>query len=427
MNLTKQPPRRPSNLGIAGLVGVARMTDKARAHNDETLGEYLYGDESGLDSKILEFTGISADEFAMAADEHDDQTLSEWFLEKSGKMEAEIEVFNQQELSLLPQTEEYRQRLKDRIAKYAPGRTDIKTVLQSVELDDWGSFWPVDLTKQPPRSPHCKDGAGIFGVARMADKARAARTGQLGEYRYGEDSGQDRRILEFLGLSGEDFQEGTVNNPNDIELSEWVLAATGKSPEDIADFNRKMADFGPDNADSHAYFNKRVQEIDPSRTDIKTWPDLQDLDDQLSFGIVDLARRAPRSPYCTDVGGIVELARTVDKARAHNSDSLGSYWYGNDSGVDRKLLAFLGISTDEFADALKTLPTDADVENWLKTKGQKTDAEIATFNEEMVSMGPTNDVQRAMLAKTINRLDPSRTDIETFFDLMVLDDERSFA
>ena len=228
MNLTKQPPRRPSNLGIAGLVGVARMTDKARAHNDETLGEYLYGEESGLDSKILEFTGISADEFATMAVEHDDQTLSKWFLEKSGKTEAAIEAFNEQELSLLPQTEEYRQRLKDRIAKYAPGRTDIKTVLQSVELDDWGSFWPVDLTKQPPRSPHCKDGAGIFGVARMADKARAARVGQLGEYKYGQDSGQDRRILEFLGLSDEGFQEGAVNNPNDIELSEWVLAETGQ-------------------------------------------------------------------------------------------------------------------------------------------------------------------------------------------------------
>ena len=27
MDLTKQPPRRPSNTGMAGLAGLARMTD----------------------------------------------------------------------------------------------------------------------------------------------------------------------------------------------------------------------------------------------------------------------------------------------------------------------------------------------------------------------------------------------------------------
>ncbi|MCZ6680077.1 MAG: DUF5069 domain-containing protein, partial [Candidatus Poribacteria bacterium] len=189
MDLTRQPPRRPSNLSVAGIVGGARMVDKARAHNDETLGEYLYGDDSGLDRKVLEFLGIAAAEFAEAADEYEDAALSQWMLAKSGVSQAQIEEFNQRELSLLPETAEYKQRLKDRIAKYAPGRTDVKTVLQSVELDDWGIFWPVDLTERPPRSPHCKDVAGIFGVARTADKARAARAGKLGEYRYGEDSG----------------------------------------------------------------------------------------------------------------------------------------------------------------------------------------------------------------------------------------------
>ena len=57
----------------------------------------------------------------------------------------------------------------------------------------------------------------------MADKARAARAGKIGEYKYGEDSGQDRRILEFLGISEDDFQEAAVNNPNDVEIGTWVL------------------------------------------------------------------------------------------------------------------------------------------------------------------------------------------------------------
>ena len=57
MDLTRQPPRRASNLSLAGIVGAARMTDKARAHNNGTMGEYLYGGNSGLDAKVLELLG----------------------------------------------------------------------------------------------------------------------------------------------------------------------------------------------------------------------------------------------------------------------------------------------------------------------------------------------------------------------------------
>ena len=53
MDLTKQPPRRPSNTIVAGIAGLARMTDKARANNNEKLGDFKYGDESGLDREVL--------------------------------------------------------------------------------------------------------------------------------------------------------------------------------------------------------------------------------------------------------------------------------------------------------------------------------------------------------------------------------------
>jgi len=203
---------------------------------------------------------------------------------------AEIDAFNQKELSALPQTEEYRQRLKDRIAKYAPGRsktlgteTDVKTVLQSVELDDWGTFWQVDVTKRPPRSPRCRDVAGIVGIARMADKARAARAEKLGEYRYGKDSGHDQRLLGFLGVSAEEFQEAAVNNPNDLELGAWVLEKSGKPPDEIAAFNRAMASRGPEGEEAKARFHARLQAIAPNRTDIETWAGLMDVDDEISF------------------------------------------------------------------------------------------------------------------------------------------------
>ena len=426
MDLTRQPPRRPSNLGIGGIVGAARMADKARAHNDETLGEFLYGEDSGLDRKILALLDISADEFAEAADEHHDQSLNQWIAERSVASQEAINQFNQTELERLPETDEYKQRLKDRIAKYAPGRTDVKTILQSVELDDWGNFWQRDLTKRPPRSPRAINVAGIFGVARMADKARAAQAGKNGDYRYGGDSGQDRKILEFLMVSAEDFQEATVKNPNDCELGEWVLEQSRPQPKDIEDFNRAMLNRGAEDAEAQAYLESRIREIDPSRTDISTWAELQDLDDERAFGIIDLARHAPRSPYNTEVAGIAGLARTLDKARALNTDSSGGYWYGEDSGHDRLVLRFIGATPQEFLNLIKDLTGDNDVTNWIGTNVPKTPDEIAAFNDEMVNRRPETERHRAIFAKLLAKLDPGRTDIQTFFDLIVFADEKEF-
>jgi hypothetical protein len=426
MDLTRQPPRRPSNLGVAGIVGAARMTDKARAYNAETLGEYIYGESSGLDQRVLVFLGISADAFAEASGARDDTALGHWVLETSGKTAAEIAEFNDAALSQLPDTDAHRQRLEDRLARFAPGRTDITTVLQSMELDDWGSFWQVDLTAGPPRSARAKDIAGICGVARMADKARAERAEKIGEYVYGDDSGQDVRILTFLGISATDFQEAAVNNPNDLEIGAWVLENCSKSQDEIDTFNETLINYAP-NETSQERFNARLQEIDPSRTDINTWVALQDLDDQLSFGIVDLNRRAPRSPYNTDVYGMVQLARLIDKGRASNSNTLGAYFYGADSGIDRATLAFLGVSAAEFTEALKTWSTDAEIEAWLKADHPKSDTDIEAYNERMTQMGPTDERYKALMAKMIQRIAPDRTDINTWFALMLLDDEKTFA
>ena len=426
MDLTRQPPRRPSNLGVAGIVGAARMTDKARAYNEETLGEYIYGESSGLDQRVLVFLGISADIFAETAEARDDTALGHWVLETSGKTAAEIAEFNDAALNQLPDTDAHKQRLKDRLARFAPGRTDITTVLQSMELDDWGSFWQVDLTAGPPRSARAKDIAGVCGVARMADKARAERAEKIGEYLYGDDSGQDVRILTFLGISAADFQEAAVNNPNNLEIGAWVLENCSKSQDEIDTFNETLVNYGPNEA-SQERFNARIQEIDPSRTDINTWVALQDLDDQLSFGIIDLDRRAPRSPYNTDIYGMVQLARLIDKGRASNSNTLGAYFYGEDSGIDRATLAFLGVSAAEFTEALKTLSTDAEVEAWLKADHPKSDTDIAAYNERMTQRGPTDERTKAFMASMINKIAPERTDINTWFALMLLDDEKTFA
>ncbi len=91
-----------------------------------------------------------------------------------------------------------------------------------------------------PRNLLNKDVAGICGVARMTDKARAAHSGKIGSYKYGADSEQDTGILAFLGISADKFQEAAVQIDNDIKLGTWILDNCSRSSEDISKFNRKL-------------------------------------------------------------------------------------------------------------------------------------------------------------------------------------------
>lgn len=91
-----------------------------------------------------------------------------------------------------------------------------------------------------PRDILNKEVAGICGVARMADKARAAHAGEIGSYKYGANSEQDTAILAFLGISAETFQEAAVKINHDVKLGAWILENCEGSSEEVSKFNRKM-------------------------------------------------------------------------------------------------------------------------------------------------------------------------------------------
>lgn len=425
MDLTRQPPRRPSNANVAGIAGLARMIDKARGHNEETIGEFKYGTDSGLDVEVLEFIDMSAEEFAEAVDEMEDGALGELALEKAQKSQAEIDAFNKEHLEREPQDELHERLLVERIAKFAPGRTDIKSVFASIELDDWGAFRDLDLTQEPPRSPYVRSVFGLVGTARMADKARAVTAGKLGDYRYGEDSGQDAAILEFLGIDQEAFREAAYANPNDVELSEWIGERCQKSAEKSI-FNAWRSNVGRYGEMRERLASRRA-EIAPERGDIETFFDLQDFDDELSFGLTDLRRHPPRSPFDQSVGGLACLARMIDKCRAQKDNCMGEYWYGDDSGLDRAVLKFLGIDQEEFVGAIKENDSDDEVVAWLGERLGGKSEEKAGFSEKILTYGPGNDRQWSFLRGIIARLDASRTDIVTFAALTLLDDKIYFA
>lgn len=428
MDLTRQPPRRPSNDHIAGIVGLARMTDKARAHKAELLGEYKYGDNSGLDREVLALIGVGAADFADAAERLADGELDAWVRERMTCTPAQADAFNAEQLAREPQDDLHRRLLRERLARFAPGRTDVTTVYASIELDDWGAFRDEDLTRRPPRTPWLRSVLGIVAAARMADKARARRAGRLGAYRYGHDSYIDDRILACLRLSADAFEEGAWRNPNDTELGEWLRGRVGPLPVGAASaLNASLTRHGRAEPEWAERFRQRREEICPGRPEVTTYFELMDIDDQQSFGIVDLCRRPPRSAYDASLGGIHCLARLIDKGRAHNAGCLGAYWYGADSGFDRRVLEFLGLSAESFAAGLKAHATDEAVLAWLGDRVRRPAADVEALNRTLRELAPTSDRGRAALREMIARVDPSRCDIDGFMAVTQLDDEVSFA
>jgi len=134
----------------------------------------------------------------------------------------------------------------------------------------------MNLTLEFPRSPRVLLG-GLVHIARMIDKARAKHEGTLGEYIY--PCPLDKMVLEFLGIGDEEFLAQAVSL-TDAKLEEWVqtLIAT-KCQDDIPNFNMVFLDSRPEDEEGQAKFNKILKSIDPSRTDVTTWPGLIDLEE----------------------------------------------------------------------------------------------------------------------------------------------------
>lgn len=134
----------------------------------------------------------------------------------------------------------------------------------------------MNLTVEFPRSPRATLG-GLVHLPRMTDKARAKKEGTLGEYIY--PCPLDEMLLEFLNIGEDEFLTQAVSL-DDAQLEEWVQTLTAtKCQDDIPNFNMDFLDSRPDNEESQARFKEILNSIDPSRTDVTTWPGLIDLEE----------------------------------------------------------------------------------------------------------------------------------------------------
>jgi hypothetical protein len=136
MDLTKNYPRSVHEK-LAGVVMLARTTDKAKAKAAGTVGEYNY--DCPMDNGLFRFLGTDGTTFlervTKARNEADIEAYARELLAK--KSPAEIEQFNSDFVKHAPKPgsegEEYFLELRQSVA---PHRTDVTTWADLLDLDE---------------------------------------------------------------------------------------------------------------------------------------------------------------------------------------------------------------------------------------------------------------------------------------------------
>jgi hypothetical protein len=102
--------------------------------------------------------------------------------------------------------------------------------------------------------------------------------GTEGEYIY--PCPMDERLMEFAGITAEQFTAAVKENQTDAAVALWFRrTAKPHQPAELEKWNRMMLNRGPGTPEKQASFNKYRDAVDPSRTDLTSWADLQDLEE----------------------------------------------------------------------------------------------------------------------------------------------------
>lgn len=135
----------------------------------------------------------------------------------------------------------------------------------------------MNLINDYPRSPNDRL-LGIPMLPRTIDKARAKLAGTLGEYIYGEKSSFDMAMLDFLGLSPEQFLDGVRQSPDDAAMLAWLDKHGRKiAPAEIEKFAETFLNDGDDEADRARFAERRAKLPTHVQPRVKGWTDLLDV------------------------------------------------------------------------------------------------------------------------------------------------------
>ncbi len=141
-----------------------------------------------------------------------------------------------------------------------------------------------DLTQRPPRSPRVRLG-GYVVLPRILDKGRAELAGKAGEFKYNNPA--DYHWFRFTGITAEALKAELATGKSDGEMLKWIeeTAPNKRAPWEIQQWSAYFNERGPDSdVETMEFFAKRLGEFNKDREDVKTWFDLLDLDDYVTFG-----------------------------------------------------------------------------------------------------------------------------------------------
>ncbi|MBA3651180.1 MAG: DUF5069 domain-containing protein [Chthoniobacterales bacterium] len=141
-----------------------------------------------------------------------------------------------------------------------------------------------DLNRRPPRSPRVRLG-GYVVLPRILDKGRAELAGKAGEFNYNNPA--DYHWFRFTGITAEQLKAELATGKGDGEMLAWIQenALHKREPWEIQQWSAYFSERGPDSdVETLEFFAKKMGGFNPKREDVKTWFDLLDLDDHVTFG-----------------------------------------------------------------------------------------------------------------------------------------------
>ena len=134
MNLAQESPKSPKEK-LAGLAHVPRMIDKARAAQQNTLGEYIY--PCPLDKIMLEFLEVDSDTFLKIACNDTETAISEWVDSQChNRSLGDKEAINNKILNSQPDSPDKWNYFKELLNGLDPTRTDINTWVDLIDLEE---------------------------------------------------------------------------------------------------------------------------------------------------------------------------------------------------------------------------------------------------------------------------------------------------
>jgi hypothetical protein len=138
-----------------------------------------------------------------------------------------------------------------------------------------------DLTQHPPRSVRVR--LGLFAhLPRLLDKARATIAGKNADYHY--NCPLDRNFFDFTGIDHEALLAEAKQGRSDTEMLAWVRAHTKRMPSEVYAWSAWVEQHGPGGAAGHEWVAETVKAAAGDRDDIRSFADLLDLDDYVSYG-----------------------------------------------------------------------------------------------------------------------------------------------